>query len=306
MTGPTSRRFEADGPFDLAGTVKLQRMWGGFTWIRVDPDGCWYAERTKEGAASVRLTSDGAGVLAEAWGPGAEALLERVPILCGLDGPSLGERLAGWEHPFVQQVARQWGGARVGRSGRVYEHLVSTALAQKVTGANSKRSLRNIAWRWGDAAPGPNEKLRLLPAPRDLAGRAYYDFHGLGIERHRAVLVLRIADRASALERAARMPFAEGRAHLEKLPGIGPWTSGVVLGCALGDPDAVPLADYHLPNWVAWNLAREERADDARMMELLAPFAGARGLVARLTKLGGEGAPRRGPKMTVQDVRRLD
>ena len=36
------------------------------------------------------------------------------------------------------------------------------------------------------------------------------------------------------------------------------------MGGPLGDPDAVPIADYHLPNWVAWNLVGEARADDDR------------------------------------------
>jgi 3-methyladenine DNA glycosylase/8-oxoguanine DNA glycosylase len=118
--------------------------------------------------------------------------------------------------------------------------------------------------------------------------------------------VRRIADRATALQRAATMEPALGRAHLEKLPGIGPWTSGVVMGGPLGDPDAVPLGDYNLANWVAYNLAGEERADDQRMMALLAPYAGQNGLVARLVKGGGcKAPPRRGPRMSVMDIRKM-
>ncbi|MBW2458992.1 MAG: hypothetical protein JRI68_31120 [Deltaproteobacteria bacterium] len=101
------------------------------------------------------------------------------------------------------------------------------------------------------------------------------------------------------------MPHAEARAHLEKLPGIGPWTSGVVMGGPLGDPDAVPLGDFHLPNMVAWNLAGEPRADDPRMLELLEPYAGRRGLIARLIKLTGQGAPRFGPRTPKLDIRRI-
>jgi 3-methyladenine DNA glycosylase/8-oxoguanine DNA glycosylase len=95
-----------------------------------------------------------------------------------------------------------------------------------------------------------------------------------------------------------------GRAHLEKLPGIGPWTSGVVMGGPLGDPDAVVLADDHLANWAAYNLEGEERGDDDRMLEVLAPYTGQRGLVARLVKDGGgKSPPRRGPRNSVLDIR---
>ena len=55
---------------------------------------------------------------------------------------------------------------------------------------------------------------------------------------------------------------------------------------ALGDADAVSVGDYHLPNQVAWALAGEARADDARMLELLEPYRGQRGRVIRLLLAG--------------------
>ena len=73
---------------------------------------------------------------------------------------------------------------------------------------------------------------------------------------------------------------------------------------ALGDADAVSVGDYHLPNLVAWALAGEPRADDARMLELLEPFRGQRGRVIRLVAAGGGGAPRRGPRMPLPAHRR--
>ena len=39
----------------------------------------------------------------------------------------------------------------------------------------------------------------------------------------------------------------------------------------VGDPDTVVVGDYGLPALVAWNLAGERTADDARMLELLEP-----------------------------------
>ena len=88
------------------------------------------------------------------------------------------------------------------------------------------------------------------------------------------------------------------QARLERIRGIGPWTSAMVTASALGDADAVPVGDYHLPNTVAWHLAGEERGDDARMLELLEPYAGHRWRVLRLAKSGGS-APKRGPKLSL-------
>ena len=83
--------------------------------------------------------------------------------------------------------------------------------------------------------------------------------------------------------------------------GRGPlprWACG-----RFGDPDAVSVGDFHLPNLVAWALAGEPRGTDDRMLELLEPYRGQRGRVIRLLELGGFGAPRYGPRLA---PRRID
>jgi 3-methyladenine DNA glycosylase/8-oxoguanine DNA glycosylase len=53
------------------------------------------------------------------------------------------------------------------------------------------------------------------------------------------------------------------------------------MGFGFGDPDAVPTGDYNLPRIAAHVLAGESGGTDARMLELLAPFAGHRFRVIR-------------------------
>ena len=77
---------------------------------------------------------------------------------------------------------------------------------------------------------------------------------------------------------------------LRAIPGIGPWTAAEVGIRAFGDPDAVSVGDFHLPNMVAWALAGEPRGTDERMLELLEPYRGQRGRVLRLLELSGGGA----------------
>ena len=98
------------------------------------------------------------------------------------------------------------------------------------------------------------------------------------------------------------MAPAEARRRLTALPGIGPWTAAEVAIVALGDTDAVSLGDYHLPNQVAWALAGEPRADDARMLELLEPWRGHRGRVIRLVVAGAGAAPRFGPRTALRSI----
>ena len=91
---------------------------------------------------------------------------------------------------------------------------------------------------------------------------------------------------------------------LGRVRGIGPWTIGSVLGPVCGDDDAVPVGDYHIPNMVAFNLAGEARADDARMLALLEPFRGQRGRVIRLLGLAGRHAPAFGPRRRILPMHR--
>ena len=92
-------------------------------------------------------------------------------------------------------------------------------------------------------------------------------------------------------------PEAVGR-RLQHIRGIGPWTAAMVTAVAMGDADAVPVGDFHIPNTVAWTLAGEPRATDDRMLELLEPFRGHRWRVIRLAK-GAGGAPKYGPKLSL-------
>jgi 3-methyladenine DNA glycosylase/8-oxoguanine DNA glycosylase len=74
---------------------------------------------------------------------------------------------------------------------------------------------------------------------------------------------------------------------------------------AFGDPDAVSVGDAHLPDLVSWALAGEARADDARMLEILAPYAGQRGRVIRLLEVAGIKIPRYGPRFSPRRIERI-
>ena len=113
------------------------------------------------------------------------------------------------------------------------------------------------------------------------------------MDRSRGDLLVGLARRAATIDALVTLPPADVRRRLMTLPGVGPWTASIATRVALGDPDAVLIGDLHLPSTVAWALAREERADDDRMLELLAPYAGNRARVQQLIKSTRIRAPRR-------------
>jgi len=260
------------------------------------------ATRTPEGPATERLCHLGDEVEIEAWGPGAEWALDAAPDLVGeRDDP---EPLRP-EHPLLRDLLRRLPGLRMGRSNAVFEALVPAILEQKITGLEAGRVRRRLLQRYGEPAPGPVDVaagLLVPPPPESLAALPYHAFHPLGLERRRAETIIRLAARATALEALVARPPDEARTRLETLPGIGPWTAAETARIALGDPDAVSVGDFHLPNLVCWALAGEPRGDDRRMLELLEPYVGQRGRVQRLLEASGISAPRFGPRMAARSI----
>jgi 3-methyladenine DNA glycosylase/8-oxoguanine DNA glycosylase len=283
------RTFTTRLPVDLGLTLGLLRHGRIDPTIRIEGGEVSRATRTPEGPASQLLRASGGRIQVEAWGPGAEWLLEHAPALVGAF-----DDLTGFdpEHPRVRHFHQRMPGLRMGRTDAVMEIMIPTILEQKVTGKAAKRSYAPLA-------------LHLPPDPAAMKELPYHAFHPLGVERKRAETIRLACSYADRLEAAASMNREQARTRLTALPGLGDWTAANVARVGFGDPDAVETGDYHLPNTIAWHLAGEERGDDPRMLELLAPFAGHRGRVIRLIEAGGNYAPKHGPRLTPADIARL-
>lgn len=294
-----SRIIPLDGPLDLQRTLAPLGRGPGDRTIRFADRRAWRATRTPEGPASLVLHHAGDELRAEAWGPGADRVLADLPALVGLDQDPL--PLGG--HPTISRLARQYPGVRIPRTAAVLESLVPAIIEQKVIGEEARRALFALVRFHGEPAPGPTELgLRLPPAPETLAALPYYAFHPYGVERRRADLIRRVAARAAWFEGIVDQSHADAYARLVSVPGIGPWTAGEVGVRALGDVDAVSVGDFHLPNLVAFALAGEPRATDARMLELLEPWRGQRARVVRLLELSGIHVPRYGPRLSFRRI----
>ncbi|MFI5615845.1 DNA-3-methyladenine glycosylase family protein [Streptomyces sp. NPDC051567] len=307
-SGGVRRWSPGDGPggpvpVDLGLTLGPLRRGPGDPTFRTTPDGAfWRASRTPEGPATLRLAASGAEIHAEAWGPGAAWFLDRMPDLIGAgDDPAAFVP----RHRLVLASHRRSPGLRLTRTGLVLETLVPTVLEQKVTSDEAYRSWRRLVCRYGEPAPGPGPpELRVPPAARAWALIPSWDWHRAGVDARRSAVVVRAARVAGRLEEAARMPLAEAAARLETVPGIGPWTSAETLQRSNGAADAVTTGDLHLPGIVGYALAGDRDADDAAMLELLAPYAGQRHRAVRLILLAGRTPPRRAPRMPRGDIGR--
>lgn len=250
-----------------------------------------HAAWTPEGAATLQIRDLHGEVEVYAHGPGAAWVLPRVADLVGAQDaapPVLSEP------PLLADLSERFRRVRFVTVPVVLGPLIGVVLQQRVTFEEASRSWRRLCLAYGEPAPGPF-RLHTPPDPAVLAGLPYETLHPLGVERRRAALIRALSARGAALERLRGMTGEPADAMLRSWPGIGPWTSGMLRGFALGDADAVPLGDAHLPNTVAWALRRVPRADDAAMLRLLEAYRPHRARVLRWLMLARVSAPRRGP-----------
>ncbi|MFI1291117.1 DNA-3-methyladenine glycosylase family protein [Streptomyces sp. NPDC020792] len=298
------RTWVPDGPLDLGLVLGPLRRGQGDPTFRAMPDGSvWRTGRTPLGPGTLRVSAHGGTVRGEAWGPGAEWLLEQLPELLGaVDDPSAFVP----RHRLLALTRHRRPGLRLTRTGLVLESLIPSVLEQKVTTVEAYAAWRMLVRTYGEPAPGPAPgRMYVMPAPRTWALIPSWEWHRAGVDDKRASTVLRAVRVAARLEEAARMPPERARERLELVPGIGPWTSAETVQRSHGAADAVTVGDLHLPGIVGWALAGDRNADDAEMLRLLEPYAGQRHRAARLILLSGRVPPRRAPRMPKGDIGRL-
>jgi 3-methyladenine DNA glycosylase/8-oxoguanine DNA glycosylase len=261
----------------------------------------WRTTLTPLGAASCALSQRGPReVHVQAWGSGADWVLDSVPDLLGGRDSTDGFDPV---HPLLVATLRQYPGVRIPRTNRVFESLAPAILEQKVTGKEARAGFRRLVLAYGEPAPGPvPEGMRVPPSPEAWRRIPSWVWHKAAVDPQRSKTLITAARLAGRLEEAAQMEPALALTRLRAVPGVGEWTAAEVAVRALGDADALSVGDYHLSQLVGWALVGSP-LDDAGMVELLEPWRPHRGRVVRLIELSGVGKPKFGPRMTIQDHR---
>jgi 3-methyladenine DNA glycosylase/8-oxoguanine DNA glycosylase len=286
----------------IADLAAVRRAVDGATRLEPDRTTLWWATHTPAGPATLRIRRRTGRYEFAGWGPGQDWIVAQGPAVVGslddadafrpVDGP-------------VRDLLRRHGPVVFGRTDRVFDACIAAVFGQKVQTVLAGRSVSQLTAALGETAPGP-VALRLRPRPEVIVAAGSAALHRFGVERKRGDTLVRAAREASRLERAGTDgPDALDR-RLLTVRGIGAWTSAVVRRTALGDPDAVPVGDAHIPHTVCWALAGEPRGDDARMLELLEPYRPHRGRVVALLEATVRAAPRFGPRLECLPLDRFD
>lgn len=264
-------------------------------------DGWWLAARTPFGSASLRVTRGVHSLTGEAWGGASGWMLDRLDAIVGLrDEPDTFRPGA----PLIADLHRRNPGLRFGRTGLVFDALVIAVCAQKVTGQEAASAIESLHRAFSGPAPGPNPHLRLPPDPVEMADAPYYAYHQLHLEKRRADVLRRIARDAGRINRLADADNGTAAHALRGFRGVGEWSIAETLAVSHGDPDQVPVGDFHLKHLVVHHLTGKDRGTDEEMLELLEPYRPHRGRVIRLLHTLGH-APKFGPRATPRDITRL-
>jgi 3-methyladenine DNA glycosylase/8-oxoguanine DNA glycosylase len=297
-----TRRLEPPDGYSFTATLRSLLVVRHDPCARLADGDFWLCARTPDGPGTLHLERAGGALTATGHGPGAAWLTDRADAIAGLRDDLGDFAVRAAAHPLVARLAKTFSGVRLPATGQIFHRLIRAILEQKVTGIEAHRAYRAMVRHFGEPAPGP-AGLLLPPDPEAVAATPYWVFHPFGVEQRRTQALLRAAQVAARLERCA--DSAEATARLTAVPGIGAWTAAEVVRTAYGDADAVSVGDFHIPHTVAWALAGEARGTDARMLELLEPFAGHRGRVCELLAAGGIGAPKFGPRMPIRSFARF-
>lgn len=299
------------GEIDLASTLRTLAFLPRDPTVRRAPGRFERATITPDGPGSIRLTwgkSVGAGqgtnveAHVETYGDGADWLLARADRLSGVT-----DDVTGFE-PTQQPVRDLWRrhrGDRIPATGTLWHDAAWFIVQQRIDTTSAAEQWRRLVSDLGTPAPGISD-LMVPPEPETVARLGYHQFHRYGIERQRADHLrnaARVARRLQALvDDGADVETAMPR--LRSVPGIGPWTATCLAVQTWGDADTAIVGDDGIPSMVAWLLAGERRAGDARMLELLEPFRPHRHRIVRLGYAGDVKAPRRTSRARRDDIRR--
>ena len=173
-------------------------------------------------------------------------VVQRARAIFGLDrDPSAADaHLA--DDPVLAPLIAASPGLRVPGTWDPFETGVRAIVGQQVSVAGASTVTARIVERVGVPVPGlePFGLTHTFPAPADVATA---DLDGIGMPGARAEAIKAFA---AAVDKGevpldGRLPLDDLLAAICAVPGLGPWTAGVI-ALRMGEPDTFPAADLGL------------------------------------------------------------
>ena len=223
------------------------------------PEGRAVAWQRPDGVVHVRAAS--------------EAAVERMRFCLALDDDheEFLRRFA--RDPLVGEATRKLRGLRPVRVATVAQALLRALAGQLIASQEARRIERRVV----RAASPADGRLHAPPTAADLGAFSPAQLRRLGLGTRRATTLVRVC-RSLDLERLRDVPSAAVAARLEREPGLGPWSVGVVALEGLGRYDRGLARDLGLVKLLSALRGRWVEAEETD--ELLEPYGEWAGLAS--------------------------
>ncbi|HSE00281.1 MAG TPA: AlkA N-terminal domain-containing protein [Burkholderiales bacterium] len=244
------------GPFHLEATVRvLQRrpanrvdIWEQGRYLRVSAtaDGLALVEVENRGTIAepdVRFAIRSGNPTAAAR-QGIGLTLRKV---LGLDiDPEPFQRLAAAE-PTLRAMARALRGMRPPQFGDLFEAFANVVPFQQLSLEAGVAIVGHLVERFGESLKYGSRRFQAIPTARAIAEARLTALRACGLSSRKAETLRHLARAIESgelvEERIARMTTNAALQTLRDLPGIGPWSAGLVLLRGLGRLDVFPPGD---------------------------------------------------------------
>jgi 3-methyladenine DNA glycosylase/8-oxoguanine DNA glycosylase len=243
--GPYSLRLSA-----LLATDASRRLEDGVLTAEL-PEGRAVAWQRPDGAICVRAEN--------------ERALEQLRWCLALDDDHTEFLLRFRTDPLIGEATRQLRGLRPIRTPTVAQALLRAVAGQLIAASEARRIERRVVRASTEARDG----LHVPPSAADLGRWSPAQLHRYGLGTRRATALVRLC-RTIDLEKLKRVPSDGVSVRLQREPGLGPWSVGVVALEGLGRYDKGLVRDLGLVKLLS---AREGRWVEAEETDaLLDPY----------------------------------
>lgn len=243
-------------PFNLLATVRLLQRRPTNRVDRWQAGSYWRAVETAQGVRLLRVTSQGTSaepiLTLEAYGGEvseevAGSLVAMVRWMLGLDASPAPTVWLTEVEPQLAAVLEVLDGFRTPCFPTLFETCAAVIPFQQLSLDAGTAIVGRLVERFGHSIPLFNQSWFSFPTPDSIAIAPSSELRETGLSATKASALQALAqltiDGTLDAERLRTLPTTEALASLRTLPGIGPWSAGLILLRGLRRLDSFPEGD---------------------------------------------------------------